>query len=96
MVRTSPRTEEDDQARGNHEAAEWVEPLLPRAPARRARARHRKVTNGILWKLRMGAVEGLPERTPWQTCTIGLRAARGMGALRPRETRLTRSGDEWR
>ena len=48
-----------------------IEPLLPRGGRRGGRwADHRKVVDGILWKLRTGAPwRDLPERYgPWQTC----------------------------
>lgn len=53
--------------------AQWrrLEPLLPPHPKRGHRyADHRRVINGILWKLRTGAAwRDLPERYgPWQTC----------------------------
>ncbi len=51
----------------------WAEiaPLLPVSKGRCGRwADHRRVVNGILWKLRTGAPwRDLPERYgPWQTC----------------------------
>ena len=51
----------------------WAQlaPLLPRNQRRGGRWRdHRRVINGILWKLRTGAPwRDLPERYgPWQTC----------------------------
>jgi transposase len=48
-----------------------IEPLLPVARGRSGRWQdHRRVINGILWKLRTGAPwRDLPERYgPWQTC----------------------------
>lgn len=48
-----------------------IEPLLPVARGRSGRwTDHRRVINGILWKLRTGAPwRDLPERYgPWQTC----------------------------
>ena len=53
--------------------AAWavIEPLLPRNGGRgKPWADHRRVINGILWKLRTGAPwRDLPERYgPWQTC----------------------------
>jgi transposase len=48
-----------------------IEPLLPRSGARGGQWRdHRRVINGILWKLRTGAPwRDLPERYgAWQTC----------------------------
>lgn len=59
--------------RGERTDAAWatVEPLLP-GNGRRGKpwADHRRVINGILWKLRTGAPwRDLPERYgPWQTC----------------------------
>jgi transposase len=48
-----------------------IAPLLPAAGRRGGRWKdHRRVVNGILWKLRTGAPwRDLPERYgPWQTC----------------------------
>lgn len=48
-----------------------IEPLLPRCGGRGGQWRdHRRVINGILWKLRTGALwRDLPGRYgPWQTC----------------------------
>lgn len=59
--------------RGELTDAAWeqIEPVLP-ANGRRGRpwTDHRRVINGILWKLRTGAPwRDLPERYgPWQTC----------------------------
>jgi transposase len=59
--------------RGELTDAAWeqLEPVLP-ANGRRGRpwTDHRRVINGILWKLRTGAPwRDLPERYgPWQTC----------------------------
>ena len=53
------------------EAWTRIAPLLPKNGQRGGRWRdHRKVVNGILWKLRTGAPwRDLPERYgPWQTC----------------------------
>jgi transposase len=52
-------------------AWEQIEPLLPRNGRRGAQWKdHRKVIDGILWKLRTGAPwRDLPSRYgPWQTC----------------------------
>ena len=59
--------------RGELTDAAWatIEPLLPRGGGRgKPWADHRRVINGVLWKLRTGAPwRGLPERYgPWQTC----------------------------
>ena len=59
--------------RGELTDAAWaaIEPLLPRSGGRgKPWADHRRVINGILWKLRTGAPwRDLPERYgPWQTC----------------------------
>jgi transposase len=59
--------------RGELTESAWttIEPLLPRSGARGGQWRdHRRVINGILWKLRTGAPwRDLPERYgPWQTC----------------------------
>lgn len=59
--------------RGELTDAAWaeLEPLLPRRGGRgKPWADHRRVINGILWKLRTGAPwRDLPERYgPWQTC----------------------------
>lgn len=53
------------------EAWEQIEPLLPRNGRRGKQwGNHRKVINGILWRLRTGAPwRDIPERYgPWQTC----------------------------
>lgn len=53
------------------EAWEQIGPLLPKNGRRGAQWKdHRKVINGILWKLRTGAPwRDLPSRYgPWQTC----------------------------
>lgn len=53
------------------EAWEQIEPLLPRNGRRGKQwGSHRKVINGILWRLRTGAPwRDIPERYgPWQTC----------------------------
>ena len=53
------------------EAWARIAPLLPENGRRGGRWRdHREVINGILWKLRTGALwRDLPERYgPWQTC----------------------------
>ncbi|GGJ79096.1 transposase [Deinococcus aquiradiocola] len=52
---------------------QWValQPLLPRNPKRgQAYASHRKVLNGILWRIKTGAPwRDVPRRYgPWQTC----------------------------
>jgi transposase len=52
-------------------AWDWIEPLLPKNGRRGKQWQdHRRVINGILWKLRTGAPwRDLPERYgPWQTC----------------------------
>jgi transposase len=52
-------------------AWEQIEPLLPSNGRRGAQCKdHRKVIDGILWKLRTGAPwRDLPSRYgPWQTC----------------------------
>jgi transposase len=59
--------------RGELTDAAWavIEPLLPKNGGRgKPWAAHRRVLNGILWKLRTGAPwRDLPERYgPWQTC----------------------------
>ena len=59
--------------RGELTDAAWavLEPLLPQRGARgKPWADHRRVINGILWKLRTGAPwRDLPDRYgPWQTC----------------------------
>ena len=59
--------------RGELTEAAWavIEPLLPGNGGRgKPWADHRRVVNGILWKLRTGAPwRDLPERYgPWQTC----------------------------
>lgn len=59
--------------RGELTETAWavIEPLLPRNEGRgKPWADHRRVINGILWKLRTGAPwRDLPERYgPWQTC----------------------------
>ena len=59
--------------RGELTDAAWavIEPLLPRNGGRgKPWADHRRVINGILWRLRTGAPwRDLPERYgPWQTC----------------------------
>ena len=59
--------------RGELTDAAWavIEPLLPQRGARgKPWADHRRVINGILWKLRTGAPwRDLPDRYgPWQTC----------------------------
>ena len=59
--------------RGELTDAAWavLEPLLPTNGGRgKPWADHRRVINGILWKLRTGAPwRDLPERFgPWQTC----------------------------
>ena len=59
--------------RGELTDAAWavIEPLLPQRGTRgKPWADHRRVINGILWKLRTGAPwRDLPERYgPWQTC----------------------------
>jgi transposase len=59
--------------RGELTDGAWAQlaPLLPRNQRRGGRWRdHRRVINGILWKLRTGAPwRDLPERYgPWQTC----------------------------
>ena len=59
--------------RGELTDAAWAR-IAPRLPARRRRGKqwadHRRVINGILWKIRTGAPwRDLPERYgPWQTC----------------------------
>src|SRR5215470_16133243 len=48
-----------------------IEPLLPRSGGRGGQWQdHRRIINGILWKVRTGAPRrDLPERYgPWQTC----------------------------
>ena len=61
-------------ARGdlNDEQYERLRPLLPSSAGKPGRPYedHRKVVNGILWRLRTGAPwRDLPERYgPWQTC----------------------------
>ena len=53
------------------EAWEWIAPLLPENGRRGKQWKdHRKVINGILWKIKTGAPwRDLPERySPWQTC----------------------------
>jgi transposase len=53
-----------------------IEPLLPKNGRRGKQWQdHRRVINGILWKLRTGAPwRDLPERYgPWQTCYDRLR-----------------------
>jgi transposase len=59
--------------RGELTESAWttIEPLLPRSGARGGQWQdHRRVMNGILWKLRTGAPwRDLPERYgAWQTC----------------------------
>ena len=59
--------------RGELTDSAWtvIEPLLPRNGGRgKPWADHRRVIDGILWKLRTGAPwRDLPERYgPWQTC----------------------------
>ncbi len=77
-----------------------IEPLLPRSGGRGGQWRdHRRVINGILWKLRTGAPwRDLPERYgPWQTCADRLyrwrREGRGIASsptCRPNRMRWAR------
>lgn len=62
-------------------AWERIAPLLPKNGRRGAQWKdHRKVMNGILWKLRTGAPwRDAPSRYgPWQTCRIGVGGERGL------------------
>ena len=85
-------------------AWEQIVPLLPENGRRGQQWKdHRKVINGILWKLMTGAPwRDLPEcYGPWQTCYdrfVRWRrdAVPGRGFLPTPERRATRAGRRWR